>query len=80
MSASPDLVVRRAELPDAEAAGRLLHDFNSEFEEPTPGPSRLGEGVRHLLTDGQTMALSLTAQPAAGGIPAGSSTFDRAAQ
>ncbi len=57
MSASPDLVVRRAELPDAEAAGRLLHDFNSEFEEPTPGPRRLGERVRHLLTDGQTIVL-----------------------
>ncbi len=57
MSASPDPVVRRAELADAEAAGQLLHDFNSEFDEPTPGPHKLCERVRHLLTGGQTTVL-----------------------
>ena len=28
-------MVRRGEIADAEAIGRLLHDFNSEFDEPT---------------------------------------------
>lgn len=57
MNASRDLVVRCAELVDAEAAGQLLHDFNSEFDEPTPGGSKLGDRVRHLLTEGHTTVL-----------------------
>ena len=42
-------MVRRAESADAEAIGRLLHDFNTEFEEATPGPVKLAERVRELL-------------------------------
>jgi ribosomal protein S18 acetylase RimI-like enzyme len=41
--------VRRAGAADAEAIGRLLHEFNTEFEDPTPGPRRLAERVRKLL-------------------------------
>jgi ribosomal protein S18 acetylase RimI-like enzyme len=41
--------VRRAELNDAGAIGRLLHDFNREFDEPTPDPEALAERVRELL-------------------------------
>jgi ribosomal protein S18 acetylase RimI-like enzyme len=41
--------VRRAELDDAGAIGRLLHDFNREFDEPTPDPEALAERVRELL-------------------------------
>jgi ribosomal protein S18 acetylase RimI-like enzyme len=41
--------VRRAELDDAGAIGRLLHDFNREFDEPTPDPQALAERVRELL-------------------------------
>jgi ribosomal protein S18 acetylase RimI-like enzyme len=41
--------VRVAELADAEEIGRLLHDFNSEFGDPTPGPAKLAERVRELL-------------------------------
>lgn len=41
--------VRRATEADAEAVGRLLHDFNAEFDEPTPGPDVLAERVRVLL-------------------------------
>jgi ribosomal protein S18 acetylase RimI-like enzyme len=40
---------RRAELGDAEAIGRLLHDFNTEYDDPTPGPDRMAERVRQLL-------------------------------
>jgi ribosomal protein S18 acetylase RimI-like enzyme len=44
-----DLGVRRAGSADAEAVGRLLHDFNTEFDEPTPGPEALADRVRQLL-------------------------------
>jgi ribosomal protein S18 acetylase RimI-like enzyme len=41
--------VRRGESADAEAIGRLLHDFNTEFEDVTPGPAALAERVRLLM-------------------------------
>jgi len=52
-----DHAVRRAELADAGAIGRLLHGFNTEFNEPTPGPDRLAERIGQLLADGQTTVL-----------------------
>jgi len=57
MSASPDPTVRRGEVADAEAIGRLLHDFNSEFGEPTPGPSALAERMERLIAAGDTTVL-----------------------
>lgn len=42
-------MVRHAEPADAEAIGRLMHDFNTEFEEPTPGPEKLADRMRELL-------------------------------
>jgi len=53
----PDLAVRRGEVADAAAIGRLLHDFNSEFEEATPGAERLADRVRQLLADGEITVL-----------------------
>jgi ribosomal protein S18 acetylase RimI-like enzyme len=51
--------VRVAEPADAEAIGRLLHDFNSEFGDPSPGPVRLAERVRELMaTDEITVLLA----------------------
>ena len=50
-------MVRRADRADAEAVGRLLHDFNTEFDEPTPGPAALAERVRRLLDGGDTVVL-----------------------
>jgi GNAT superfamily N-acetyltransferase len=41
--------IRLAEVADADAVGRLLHDFNTEFDEPTPGPQAVAERVRKLL-------------------------------
>ena len=52
-----DLAARRAALADAEAVGRLLHDFNTEFDEPTPSPDALAERVRELLAGGETKIL-----------------------
>jgi ribosomal protein S18 acetylase RimI-like enzyme len=50
-------MVRRASVRDADAAGRLLDDFNREFDEPTPGPQALAERVRALLEHGDTIVL-----------------------
>ena len=49
--------VRRAETADADAIGRLLHDFNREFDEPTPDPPWLAERVRRLMDDDEIAVL-----------------------
>ena len=49
MTAPPELTVRRAGPGDVAAIGRLLHDFNTEYEEPTPSPEALAERFRELL-------------------------------
>jgi ribosomal protein S18 acetylase RimI-like enzyme len=51
------LSVRVASSADAHAIGRLLHDFNTEFDEPTPGPERLAERIQRMLADGDTVVL-----------------------
>jgi ribosomal protein S18 acetylase RimI-like enzyme len=56
MTAPPDLTVRRAGPDDVEAIGRLLFDFNTEYEEPTPPPEALAERFRELLA-GDTVVL-----------------------
>ncbi len=57
------IAVRRAEAADAETIGQLLHDFNSEFDEPTPGPGALGERVRELLASGEITVLLAGGKP-----------------
>jgi ribosomal protein S18 acetylase RimI-like enzyme len=57
MSPSQDNEVRRAHAADAEAIGRLLHDFNIEFDDITPGPAALAKRVRELLDAGETAVL-----------------------
>ena len=49
--------VRLADSGDAPAIGRLLHDFNQEFDEPTPGAAALAERMRALLGGGDTLVL-----------------------
>jgi ribosomal protein S18 acetylase RimI-like enzyme len=51
------VTVRRAEAADAEAIGRLLHDFNREFDDPTPEPLWLAERLRQLMTNGEATVL-----------------------
>jgi ribosomal protein S18 acetylase RimI-like enzyme len=43
--------VRQAHGDDLDAAAHLLHDFNVEFGEPTPGPSALARRLRQLVSD-----------------------------
>jgi len=57
MSDPRDVLVREAEPADAEIIGRLLHDFNTEFGEPTPGPIALADRIRQLLRAGETKVL-----------------------
>lgn len=49
--------VRSATAADAELVGRLLHEFNTEFEEETPGPEALALRIRELLAGGDTEVL-----------------------
>ena len=48
---------RLATMDDAEEVARLLHDFNAEFDEPTPGPEAVAERVRALLAAGEMTVL-----------------------
>jgi ribosomal protein S18 acetylase RimI-like enzyme len=50
-------VVRRATAADADAIGRLLYDFNHEFDEPTPAPSILADRLGRLMDGGDMLVL-----------------------
>jgi len=63
MSPSAAGAVRRAQPDDAEAIGRLLHDFNTEYDEPTSGPAKIAERIRMLLGEGRDMVLLAGAGP-----------------
>jgi ribosomal protein S18 acetylase RimI-like enzyme len=54
---SPDHVVHVAGPADAPAIGRLLHAFNTEYDEATPGPEALAERITQLLAESQTSVL-----------------------
>jgi GNAT superfamily N-acetyltransferase len=60
-----DLDARRAGADDAEAVAQLLHDFNTEFDTPTPGTAVLTRRLRSLLAEPSTIAY-LVGEPAAG--------------
>lgn len=48
----------RVALPDdAGELAALLHDFNTEFDSPSPGPAVLEPRLRALLAGGSTVAL-----------------------
>ncbi|HWM56004.1 MAG TPA: GNAT family N-acetyltransferase [Solirubrobacterales bacterium] len=49
---SPEVTIRRATAADAGDIGRLLHDFNTEFSEPTPDADVLAERAAAFIQDG----------------------------
>jgi ribosomal protein S18 acetylase RimI-like enzyme len=57
--------IRRAGKADAAAIAQLLHDFNSEYDEPTPSVPVLAERVGELLGDGAITVL-LASDPPSG--------------
>jgi GNAT superfamily N-acetyltransferase len=50
---------------DVSALADLLHDFNTEFDTPSPGPAVLA-GRLHTHLAGESMAALLIEEPAAG--------------
>jgi ribosomal protein S18 acetylase RimI-like enzyme len=52
-----DVSIRRAGPEDATAIARLLHDFNSEYDEPTPGVEALTGHTRRLLEEAEMTVL-----------------------
>lgn len=57
MTGQPRAAVRRATDADLAIVGRLLHDFNTEYDDPTPDPEWLAARMRTLLADGETVVL-----------------------
>jgi GNAT superfamily N-acetyltransferase len=55
--------VRQADGADADVIGRLLHDFNTEFHEPTPEPPVIAERIRRLMDDEGLVTLLAGPEP-----------------
>jgi len=49
--------IRRAAAANAADVGRLLHDFNREFDAPTPDPDQLAQRIRQLLAEDHVIVL-----------------------
>jgi GNAT superfamily N-acetyltransferase len=56
---------RLATVADRHELARLLHDFNTEFDTPTPGVDVLAHRLGHLLADARTFAM-IAGSPAVG--------------
>jgi GNAT superfamily N-acetyltransferase len=48
---------RRATADDADEVAQLLHDFNTEFDTPSPGADVLAARLRGLLAGDETIAI-----------------------
>lgn len=52
-----DVTVREAEVADADLVGRLLFEFNTEFESPTPSAAEFAGRFRRLLSEDDVVVL-----------------------
>jgi GNAT superfamily N-acetyltransferase len=59
---------RLATVDDAEALAQLLHDFNTEYETPTPAVAVLAARLRDLLARDSTFAVLAGAPPVGMGL------------
>jgi ribosomal protein S18 acetylase RimI-like enzyme len=57
-------MIRRAEPADAGQVARLLHDFNTEYDDFTPGPEALAGRITELLQAGEITVLLADDPPA----------------
>lgn len=55
--------MRRADVGDAGVIAQLLHDFNREFDDPTPPVATLTERIVQLLHGGDTVILLVAGAP-----------------
>lgn len=62
MSAPAASEIRRASAEDAVAVAQLLHDFNSEYEDFTPGVAALTERLTELLAANEIVVLLAEAE------------------
>jgi len=58
-----EIEIRRAGVEDSAEIARLLHDFNTEFGEPSPGVEALTGYSRRLLATGEITVLLAGAGP-----------------
>lgn len=65
MAATAESEIRRAQASDADAVAQLLHDFNTEYEDFTPGVPVLTERLAELLTS-KAITVLLTGNPPLG--------------
>lgn len=56
-------VPRRADADEAAVVAQLLHDFNNEFDEPTPPVAQLADRVTDLIASGDTIVLLVGESP-----------------
>ena len=61
---SEEASARRAGPDDAEVVAHLLHEFNTEFDTPTPGTAALTRRLQSLLAEPSTIAYLAGEQPA----------------
>ncbi len=65
MAGAPQSEIRRAAVADAAAVAQLLHDFNSEYEDFTPGVPTLTERLGELL-ESEEITVLLAGDPPQG--------------
>ena len=63
MTANLPPAPRRAEADEAPVVAQLLHDFNHEFDEPTPPVAQLADRVTDLIASGDTVVLLVGESP-----------------
>lgn len=66
MAADRRSEIRRAGVEDAADAARLLHDFNVEYDDPTPPVPVLAERLGELLAEEAIVVLLAGGPPAVG--------------